>query len=436
MSGLGRRVHDVDGTSLPYWNPANFQPERDESCRVVFKPKDGSEFFQKNLRKEDYVVMQREAMEQPFFSKYNRFYPRKGHFCCKACGNPLYDHTAKLKIENGWPAFGACIDGAVGIRTAEKRKEKEEKERNAATRLQSFVRGCLTRAKVAMQVGMLIVHVKELEKELENEEFEDEPEEYDDLEPSDIKLSKKSNRSGGMRQSLSSLSLHSLDLSLSDGESLSSSFASFGDDSFSEIPAESKSTSKHQSQGSEIAASAASAAINRTQDRASKSAVLSALGELFLEIHCHRCKSYLGKVFEEGTRGQNGETYQERHQVNGRSLKYVEDDLPRRTMSKTKTSILFANQSQMRLMGLKIVASAHKEPEFASFAKTRKPFVSPRSKRRTVGESYKSPKPKAKPGIGVSFQSPDKSPGALGGRRRLSSKQKKLENFFLSKSVH
>lgn len=437
MSGFDRRVFEVDGTPLKHWDPNNFQPERDESCRVVYKPKDGSDFFQKILRKEDYVVMQREAMEQPYFSKYNRFYPKKGHFCCKACGNPLYSHTTKLKIEDGWPAFGACVDGAVGMISEEKRKEKDEKERTAAIRLQSFVRGCMGRAKLSRQVEMLIEHVAGLAKELENQELNGSDEEYEDLEeePGAIKIG----RGSESRDSLfKSLSLHSLDLSLLDGNSSSSSFASFGDDSFSEaIPTSSniKNSSsikpkREPSQGSQVAASAANAAMKRTQDRESKSAILTALGELYLEIHCHRCKSYLGKVFEGESRGQDGETYKEHHRVNGRALKYVEDDLPKRTMA--RTSILFANQSQMRLMGLKLVAPTHKEEPAFVLARPRQPFVSPRSKRRSVaiGDSLKSPKMRAKPGIGVSFQSPEKSP------RKLSSKQKKMENFFLSRSVH
>merc|ERR1712124_51698 len=47
----------------------------------------------------------------------NRFFPMQGHFCCKACGNPLYDWKSKFNAENGWPAFGTCVRGSLEIST-------------------------------------------------------------------------------------------------------------------------------------------------------------------------------------------------------------------------------------------------------------------------------------------------------------------------------
>ena len=75
-----------------------------------------------------------------------------------------------------------------------------------------------------------------------------------------------------------------------------------------------------------------------------------ALGEYYAEIHCHRCKSHLGDVFAEENTGNNGEEYREHHRVNGRSLKFMHSNLPKRTM--TNASLLFADQSQRKRFGL------------------------------------------------------------------------------------
>lgn len=429
---FSRGIFDVDGASLPHWDKSNFQPERDESCRVVYKPKGGSEFYRKHLGNEDYLVMRRSMIEQPFFSKYNRFYPKKGHFCCKACGNPLYSHKSKLKRDDGWPAFGACVDGAIGMTTIEERKERQERERVAATCIQAFVRGCLTRVTISEKIALLIEKVTKLEEELDLEE-----EEINDM-PSTA-MNKRSSRAS--IPLFTNLSLHSLDeFSFSDGNSSSSSFASFGDDSdHDSVTVDTKAkkpVENKKSNGKNIASFAATAAVKRSQEKEIKDAEANEWNELLIDIHCHRCKSHIGNIFEEDNRGQDGITkYKERHRVNGRSLKYVEDDLPKRINA--DSSLLFANQSQRRLMGLKPAEPVTKEPEFL-YAKPRTSFfVSPRAKRKKkIAESYQSPASRAKPGVGVrivSFQSPVGSPSP---RRRLSSKQKKLENMFLNRSVH
>lgn len=427
---FSRGMFDVDGGHLPHWDKSNFQPERDESCRVIYKPKGGSEFYQKHLPRDDYLVMRRSMIEQPFFSKYNRFYPKKGHFCCKACGNPLYSHKAKLKREDGWPAFGACVDGAIGIITIEERKERQERERIAATRIQAFVRGCLTRTSISEKIALLIEKVTKLEEQLELEE-----EEINDL--SDATKKRASRASIPL---FTNLSLHSLDeFSFSDDDSSSSSFASFGDASYDDsvsVDKAKKSEQNKKTNGKSIASFAATAAVKRSQDKETKDAEANEWNELLIDIHCHRCKSHIGNIFEEENRGQDGvKKYKERHRVNGRSLKYVEDALPKRINA--DSSLLFANQSQRRLMGLKSAEPVAKEPEFL-YAKPRTSFfVSPRAKRKKkIAESFQSPASRPKPGVGVrvvSFQSPVGSP--VQGRR-LSSKQKKLENMFLNRSVH
>lgn len=430
--GLDRRAFIVDGSPMEHWKKDNFEPQRDESCRVIFTPKEGPEFFRKSLRVEDYMVMRNSSsvMEQPFFSKYNRFYPKKGHFCCKGCGNPLYSHETKLRREDGWPAFGACVDGAIGMTTAEERREKEARDREAATIIQAFVRGATARAKVSSQVELLIEKVMEIQKLLEREETNaEENVEYGDTEEDlkDGSIKKETIRQ--TYQSLQRLSLHSLaDFTFtSDGNSSATSFASFGEEDAPAIlePTPAGHSELSTSSGSAIAASAACAAKNRALMKEAEDAEISEYNELLIEIHCHRCKSFLGNVYGETNRGQDGITkFKERHRVNGRALKFVEDNLPKRT--RTDASLLFASTSQARLLGLKPAEPEKNEPEFIRVRNNRTaPYVSPRAKQRKAAFG-------ARPGVGaVTFQSPQRSP-----RKRLTSKQKEMENFFLSRTVH
>lgn len=85
------KVFEVDGHALKHWEKCNFRTKRDSTCRLVYDAKEGNKFFEETLDA-DYNIMRclSTSREQPYFSKYNRFFPQRGHFCCKACGNPLY----------------------------------------------------------------------------------------------------------------------------------------------------------------------------------------------------------------------------------------------------------------------------------------------------------------------------------------------------------
>lgn len=439
-------MFDVDGAPLSHWDKSNFERERDETCRVVYKPRGGAEFFEKNLKKEEYAVMRRISIEQPFFSKYNRFFPKRGHFCCKGCGNPLYSHNTKLDKFDGWPAFGACVEGSVGMITPDQRKDKEEREQNAAIMIQSIVRGNQARASVFEKLGLLMEKVQQLEQEFDEKGIEaaplkdgvdDEPfdqeldeesieeaslKDEEEDEPYDAKPSMhiSSHRKAKLLDTLSLHSLHEFDLLSVDSSHSGDSFG--GDDSFSndafDEPIFSKPTARRQ----------------RSSFQSPYKPPSSQLGDDFIEIHCHRCKSHLGNVMEERNRGRDGTTkYRERHRVNGRAMKYVEDNLPKRI--RTDFSLLFASQTERRLLGLQPVKVEKEESEVLFGRDNKVPFVSPRSKKKkSVQQTLSSPVPGFKPGVGVhsvSFQSPKSAQ-----KRGFKSKKKNLENFFLTRSVH
>jgi peptide methionine sulfoxide reductase MsrB len=276
----GRNMFDVDGHSLENWDKDNFEPKRDATCRIVYEPKNGEKFFRETLDHEDYDIMRchSTSLEQPYFSKYNRFFPQMGHFCCKACGNLLYSYETKFDVDDGWPAFGACILGSIGIIPAEERQAQIEKEDLACIKIQAYVRGNICRIRVSEMLDGLI---QELMK----------------------KKDKDSSRK-------------------TENDSCTSDEDSFANET------------------------------KKTNGRLKGTGyILSrALGENYAEIHCHRCKSHLGDVFAEENTGNNGEEYREHHRVNGRSLKFMHQNLPKRTM--TGASLLFADQSQRKRFGL------------------------------------------------------------------------------------
>ena len=64
--------------------------------------------LKKKLTKDEYRVLVNKGTEWAGSGKYNKFYPKKGYFVCKACNNPLYSFKAKFNSGCGWPAF-VCI---------------------------------------------------------------------------------------------------------------------------------------------------------------------------------------------------------------------------------------------------------------------------------------------------------------------------------------
>mmetsp|Transcript_16011 Transcript_16011/g.44273 ORF Transcript_16011/g.44273 Transcript_16011/m.44273 type:complete len:491 (+) Transcript_16011:338-1810(+) len=272
-----RRMFEVDGHPLEHWKKDNFEPKRDATCRVVYEPKEGKQFYQKALKSEEYDIMRglNNTLEQPYFSKYNRFFPQRGHFCCKACGNPLYSHETKFDIDDGWPAFGACVLGAIGITPADERKSQIEKEDSACIKIQALVRGNQCRNRVATMLDELIEEM----------------------------LRRKAGGAATVKAT------------------------------------ESDSDSEREEKFD-----------GKLQGKSSGYVLSRALGENYSEIHCHRCKSHLGDVYVQVNSGNHGELFLEHHRVNGRAIKYMHANLPKRT--DVYASLLFANESQKRRLGL------------------------------------------------------------------------------------
>eukprot|EP00041_Stephanoeca_diplocostata_P025108 m.650504 g.650504 ORF g.650504 m.650504 type:complete len:141 (+) comp22672_c0_seq8:333-755(+) len=68
--------------------------------------------WQKELSKQEFEVLRRKGTEARG-GKYDKFYPKEGHFVCRGCKTPLYSANAKFNSGCGWPAFDKCYVDAV-----------------------------------------------------------------------------------------------------------------------------------------------------------------------------------------------------------------------------------------------------------------------------------------------------------------------------------
>ena len=73
------------------------------------------EDWKKKLTKEQYKVLREKETEKPFSGKllYNK---KKGKYVCAACGNVIFDSSAKFDSDCGWPSFYDAKKGSVNIK--------------------------------------------------------------------------------------------------------------------------------------------------------------------------------------------------------------------------------------------------------------------------------------------------------------------------------
>lgn len=70
------------------------------------------EDWQQTLSPEQYAVLREKGTEAPFTGEYVHE-KADGTYACAACGNPLFDSSAKFDSGTGWPSFDAALPGAV-----------------------------------------------------------------------------------------------------------------------------------------------------------------------------------------------------------------------------------------------------------------------------------------------------------------------------------
>jgi peptide-methionine (R)-S-oxide reductase len=104
---------EKDGEPLKHWKTLReSRYERGSRENVMWRPVD-LDFWENYLSKQEYKALRRKRTEAPRSSVYDKFYPSKGHFCCRACGLELYAAAAKFDSKTGWPSFGEHVAGNV-----------------------------------------------------------------------------------------------------------------------------------------------------------------------------------------------------------------------------------------------------------------------------------------------------------------------------------
>ncbi len=73
------------------------------------------EEWKEMLTPEQYRVLREKGTEMAFTGEYVHE-KADGTYECKACGNPLFDSTAKFDSGTGWPSFDSALPGAVETR--------------------------------------------------------------------------------------------------------------------------------------------------------------------------------------------------------------------------------------------------------------------------------------------------------------------------------
>lgn len=85
------------------------------SCRKNISAFNKEAYYRSKMSPERYRVMRQNATEKPFSGKYVVF-DQHGIYRCGACGQKLFDSSAKFNTTCGWPGFDKALPDSVIIK--------------------------------------------------------------------------------------------------------------------------------------------------------------------------------------------------------------------------------------------------------------------------------------------------------------------------------
>ena len=86
-----------------------------KTCHTTNTAFNKEAYYQAKLTPQQYNILRQKGTERPFSGKYVVF-DKKGIYRCAACGNPLFDSSAKFDSPCGWPSFDKALPNAVQIK--------------------------------------------------------------------------------------------------------------------------------------------------------------------------------------------------------------------------------------------------------------------------------------------------------------------------------
>ncbi|PSH01732.1 MAG: peptide-methionine (R)-S-oxide reductase [Nanohaloarchaea archaeon SW_10_44_10] len=76
--------------------------------------------WKEKLSEEEYKVLREKGTETRGTGKYLD-QKEDGTYCCKACGQEIFDSDTKFSSGSGWPSFYDAIEGSVEFREDDRR---------------------------------------------------------------------------------------------------------------------------------------------------------------------------------------------------------------------------------------------------------------------------------------------------------------------------
>lgn len=103
--------------SLPAMGRRAFARMVDNDQGVAYPVEKSDAEWREQLKPEEFYILREKGTEPGGTGKYDKFYPKEGHFACAACDMPLYSAQSKFDSGCGWPAFDKIVKDAVVTQT-------------------------------------------------------------------------------------------------------------------------------------------------------------------------------------------------------------------------------------------------------------------------------------------------------------------------------